>query len=467
METPPFFLVVGDEDENGRKIHNADVPVRWCIDAEFGESMKADGLVDPHILLVSVEEKPTWSHPVEMQRQLVPVCEAMTYLRFTKAGDMRIYGWIIDGKEGRKELHKNFTSLTRGNYATSVFNRTVMYNEDGKVNRTYEGYPIYQSHMRDDIPGAYMGTAVDVAIPEDVFAKKPHPFIEWYVNMWHDSPIRDGCHFRKRAGIAFILKSVPFLVATLAIMLFKMIVGAGFTIFGFRKVPKWKYLVRPYKYPFSMGLDEDHMDFRRQDFIIWKTHGENGGRQAITALIPFTPVFPVLFIGMIWAGTGGVFADAVIDASKTIILCSLLLFIIDTAIYTIFEIKAISESLARLDDYITERGYGPYIFLGMVAFLLLLVAMLFYVFPLLMSLSVLAIVIGYLLGIGAIKFVDFLYNFGVLSEEMNDVTQMSDLLCPLDKSSLRADYKHIPKHRRSLRLAFRSFKYRICKPWQQ
>ena len=138
----PFELQVGGPEG----IINADVPVRWCITPELVTQMAEDGVVDPHILLVTYH-----SEVGEMTRQLVPVANLMTYARFYRAGTTKILGWIVDGSVGRKELHKQMLGRRWGEWNTTLVN--------------IEGQPI-------DVPHTYRGTTYPVNVPEDALDRK-------------------------------------------------------------------------------------------------------------------------------------------------------------------------------------------------------------------------------------------------------------------------------------------------------
>ena len=108
----PFELIVGDETG---EIMNGDIPVRWCVTPELVKELEDNNIVDPHVLLVSATQKGQ-----EMQRQLVPITELMTYVRFTKAGDQNLFGFIVDGAKGRKKLHNLYLRKISGSFYTDV-----------------------------------------------------------------------------------------------------------------------------------------------------------------------------------------------------------------------------------------------------------------------------------------------------------------------------------------------------------
>ena len=127
-----------------------------------------------------------------MDRQLIPITELMTYVRFTKAGEQQLYGFIIDGEKGRTWIHKMYLRKMGGRYDTQI-----MFN--------------YTNEPHSDLPWEYTRTEVNVEIPEGVFGKEPGPWMKRFVNLWHNSSGRvvDQCHYRQRLWLAFTLKLIP------------------------------------------------------------------------------------------------------------------------------------------------------------------------------------------------------------------------------------------------------------------
>jgi hypothetical protein len=181
MSNPEFELIVGEA--NG-EIHNADIPVRWCVTPTLVKQMEDAGIIDPHVLILTATKSGQ-----EIQRQVVPITELMTYARFTKAGDMRIYGWIVNGKMGRKKLHKNLTRKVSGRYETTLVD-------------TWDGTPYEKI---GDL--SYAHVSMHVEIPTGVFGKEPSPWVKWFSNLWHESRTADQCHFRRRMIFAFTSSS--------------------------------------------------------------------------------------------------------------------------------------------------------------------------------------------------------------------------------------------------------------------
>ena len=234
MTTPktqtPFEIIVGDP---GGEIQNGDVPIRWCVTPTLVKNMEDDGIKDPHILIVTWNKK---SNPQIMQQQLVPLADLMTYARFTKAGESKIHAWIVDGATGRKDIHKRF----------------VERNRSGSVNviAYYDNQPVPPS----EVDALYALTSATVSIPDGVFGKEPPRWLKWFVNLWHEKKVVDECHYRQRTIFAFTLKWIPVLAWTLLQISLRVGFASLITLAGFRKVPKWKYVLKPWSTTFDMAI---------------------------------------------------------------------------------------------------------------------------------------------------------------------------------------------------------------------
>lgn len=468
----PFELQVGGP--NG--IDNADVPVRWCITPEFITKMEQDGIEDPHIVLVSVDPNPGRG---EMSRHLVPVGELMTYVRFTRAGDMKIYGWIVDGSCGRRALHSDFLGRARGKWNTQLVNG-------------WAGTP------EENIEGAYVGTRRDVHIPTDVFGKEPPRWLKWYANLWHSKPANDQCEFRKRVAIG-IPKIVPVAVVGLLLTTIKVFMGSVVALAGWRHSVQWRYAWRPFKYPVAMiwnGLDvvtlnhTDHQDnpqkalffgdsswWLGQRFLWWRKL-RTGDNIIGLFFLPFTPLLLLVILSACYATTG-YFTDAVILTAQWLAVMLFMTGIVDLVIHTLITLveyyEEISESIIgvpmrwitrrwrSLDGYLAQNDLWPRtIAIVSVAGGLSLSTFVIVYWTVMQWVVYLVAIIGggYFVGYQLGEYLDR------RAIDMNDPTRMRELLCPDDRTNLVASYNAIPLDRRTLGLKFKTIKNHICRPMQ-
>lgn len=454
----PFELKVGGA--NG--IDNADVPVRWCITPDFVTKMENDKVVDPHILLVSVDSKSG-----EMSRHLVPVAELMTYVRFQRAGEMKLYGWIIDGKVGRKELHRQFMMKKRGEWNTNLIN-------------PYDGTP------EDSIPGVYIGTSRTVDIPANVFGKEPSPGLKWFVNLWHKGRPQDECHFRKRFLLAISLKWIAMLVFSLVAISVRTAAASVVSLMGWSHTANWKYVWRPFKYTMGMVIRTDGWDgfdfscrgfWENQRFLWYRKIGKNifGDDLKIVHLMmmPFTPIIPLVTFGIFYLHFGWA-SDAAIATLITLGVMTAVCTFIDVILEIIGwiaingdrRLHSFYESWHEIDMFLADHNLWPTVIalVGAAAFVLLFT--LFVVFWSVGKVILLACVFAGVLAYVSLKLSDWMMKWGTLDTEHNDVTNIRELLCPKDGMNLKAEYGYIPKEQRTVRLFFKRIKNALCRPMQ-
>lgn len=414
----PFELIVGEADG---EIHSGDVPVRWCLTPEYVKELDEQGIVDPHILLVSTHFNEKISDTTEMQRQLVPVGELMTYVRFTRSGKMALHGWIVDGAYGRKDLHKRWITKIDGHYATDLF-----------YTNTGEAHDLIQMER------AVAYTSTDVIIPAGVFGKEPRPAIKWYVNMWHGSRIVDECHFRRRMVLAFTLKWIPFFLWTTILVAVRVLVAAGFTMAGWRTKTHWKYVLRPYKYPFEMVVDPDDLCWEDCEYIWWRKakYKNMWGEESTYEVIHFTglainPLIVTIYWLIVLAANNGHEFGAMSVASyrtlQTVLILAIILLITDLGHWRYL----VNHNV--LENYRYSGAAIAIVAIPIVAYFFLW---------------------------------QWVFTHASLSEEDNDMTEIRELLCPADSENLMAKYKAIPRQRRTIRLWYLDMKNKVCKPMQ-
>lgn len=448
----PFELIVGDETG---EIMNGDVPVRWCVTPELVKQLEDDKIIDPHILLVTATEAGGY----EMQRQLVPVSELMTYVRFTKAGTMKLYGFVIDGAAGRKDLYSRYNRKSCGDYDT-----TIMF--------PYTGKP------HDDLFGEYTRTEVTVEIPAGVFGKEPGPWMKWFVNLWHNNSGRvvDQCHFRQRAGLAFTLKWIPVLIWTTFLITMRVLLTGAVALAGYYKNVNFWRSFRPFKYSnvdFHLVPDLDLSDnffLRKRKYVY-----PSGYEEMITMwfLMPFNPLLlTVQAIIIIPTNADFFVAMAIVTGilSTVAIVYDLgVVFLKWLTTTTIFEkfSDRINNNVKSLVDYFDTNNRWRY--LKWAAFALLAtmigtVAAVFVTVGMFLIPVTIVCVLFYKYGESMLTLFENMYT---VAPENNDYTEIRELLCPKDELNLKADVHFIPSKQRTVRLWYLDMKNKVCKPMQQ
>lgn len=456
--TPPFELIVGDI---GGEILNGDVPVRWCVTPSLVQQLENDGIIDPHILLISAT-----TDMVEMQRQMVPLTELMTYVRFTRAGEMRLHGFILDGKKGRKRLHSDYMKKTSGDYGTDVFFH-------------------YNNELHDDLPHEHDRTSVNVIIPEGVFGKEPNELVKWYVNYWHTSnkKIVDECHFRQRLILGVTLKWIPFTIWTMMLIAFHLFVSGGFALAGFYKNNKVWRSFRPHKY-LSLEyniMDDVNLDWKECKFLLHRKYTYHKGTDSefdkdmvMLLSIPFFPI-TLLVQGIIVGIFAEYFGQVMLYVTGTLFvvllivdLCMLLVnWLENTEIFVKF-FKRIGNKIDTLVDWMEESNrlkYIKWIAMGVIAVISLFVILAFMTWAATFLVPIIAIMFASV--IWGDKWMIWLDNAYTVRPEDNNYGEIKELLCPREEANLLPDYNFIPPKQRTFRLWYLDLKHKVCKPMQQ
>lgn len=478
----PFELIVGDT--NG-EIQSGDIPVRWCLTPEFVTELEEQGIVDPHILLV------TAYHDIasvrEMQRKLIPVGELMTYARFTRSGKMSLHAWIVDGALGRREIHHKLSQKICGAYGTTVFD---VY---GKP-KSADELTIFMAEARCELKFAkYVG--VDVLIPNGVFGKEPHPLVKKYVNMWHDGRIVDECHFRRRMILAFTLKWIPVLLWTVLLASSRVLAAGFLTVAGWRKACDWKHIFHVYspRYLIEDVANITETGWKNNEYLWWRTAKSKDwmGEDTTYDVVHFTPVIAnPLLVGVIWftcfiisaetAMNGGPFAVASYWTLEVMFAVAFFTVALDVSIeFAAWSMHSpvgdpvgsawrwvVERTWGRFDTFVTERNRWPEVIgvsIGIVAILAIIGIAIFWKVVLITLITVL--IVGALV-LAMFFLYQFLFNHTVLDIEHNDITEIRELLCPADPENLDAKLKAIPMKRRTLRLWYLDMKNKVCKPMQ-
>lgn len=445
-----FELVVGDPSG---EILNGDVPVRWCVTPSLVKEMEDAGMIDPHVLVMTYRKK----NGHEMHRQLVPITDLMTYARFSKAGEMGISAWIINGAIGRKRLHEDFTARLVGEHRTSLISR-------------YDGTP---NESIGDISFAYCG--VDVIIPDGVFGKEPSPWVKWFANLWHESRPVDECSFRRRMIFAFTLKWIPVLVFAMFIVAARIIIATFCASIGYLHITSNpKYLFRPFISTMLVPFNFDQR-LKSHRFLVSRETLVDGWKhtQYFFFMIPFTPIIPIV-LGILTFGI-------LHDAGATAIVTSKILGVSVGILATLDILRVVGHwfsTNSRTSNFYKKLPANIGAMIAMIVVLCFSFAVVYALAPKAVFLNTLVFSAG-IFGIRLVVVIFKQLLYPTLSKIFNaildrihfgsqetDYTEIRELLCPKDESNLIADYKLIPKERRSLRLWYLDTKNKICKPMQ-
>lgn len=466
-----FDLIVGDAEGN---IENGDVPVRWCITPELVQEMDDKGMEDLHVLVASVD----LSTDTIMDYQLVPLTEMMTYVRFTKAGDHVLIAWIIDGKDGRAAIKNEFHKRENWKRQLTVF---VHVDDDDPVrdhHLTVGGGSLSvvpSTHISDR---GYARAIQNVNIPAEAFGKEPPQWIEWYANLWHDTKAVDQCAFRRRLMIAFTLKPILFAIVVIALMALRVGYAAIIASAGWWRLPKYTAIPRVFsspslKYGILRGEDLEIENNGWYATKLWKSSNGKTFDQFFFTPLATIPLFMFSIIGLMALGSyflapsHFVLSDIVIISAHIWSALFTVALLLDVAVFLVVRATILSNGsffvwTERDDTYLTEKDlWRPLMFSGLGIGVAVAIALSIAYFWAFVFIAFAVVIVGM-----------YFFVYTMLQRWMdarvkaNDYTQVRELLCPRDPENLLADYDHIPKSQRSVRLWVKDVKNKVCKPMQ-
>lgn len=454
--TNDFELIVG---EQGGQIHNADIPVRWCVTPKMVKEMEDAGVVDPHIVIAAATKDGK-----EMSRQVVSLTELMTYVRFTRSGDNKLHAWIVDGSNGRKKVHRRFEQKDGNSYHTDLVD-------------TWDG-------TRYKLKDEHKSTTVDVTIPDGVFAnKKVRPWLNWFVNLWHGGKVEDQCQFRRRTILAFTLKWIPVTLWTLLLMFGRTLAVVLPPLFGYRKGVDWKYVKKYFFKPYEISVSSlmnstEWID--DQDFVFTRVTGKktswSGSKQDLIQLhviaLPFIPIIPLLTFVLWYSFNGHYAGSAVVSTSFVMGILLAITATIDLVVAIGCWVRTtpvldkignnVSTKFGIFNGWMIDKKAWPWALGALGVAIIASIAAINYMIFLYVIGILGVIVVMSALGFGMLKLAEWLHY----GDEKTDYTEIRELLCPNDVENQVASYKAIPKQQRSVRLWYLDVKNKICKPMQ-
>jgi len=454
---PDFELQVGDDITN--EILNGDVQVRWCITEELIDVLNESGVKDPHILLISTK---TGSR-AEMSRQLLPVTQLKTFVRCTKAGQVNIHAWIIDGSEGRKELRRKYLRKVDGSYSTDLLD--------------YNG-TVYL-HLNS---GVAKYTVAEVVIPEGVFGKEPGPRMKAFVNLWHSSKVVDECNYRQRKIIAFTLKWEAMIIFTLLSLTFRLLWATILIACGFRRMVNWTYIPNVFYWNVADCFTDRYQSWWDNDYIVSMKMNDEQGMNFTRRFVTFVPLAPavqvIMFTLICMFSSNWVFVDEFITLFKILIALTTISVIIDVCV-TIFIwsfntplwnwLSKQFDKVYKILQLRDELGLRILNVIGTMA-AVAIVALIIYLFWdkaqwILAFFGVLIAGMGVFYGMLIV-----FYKMFTIDEAHNNINDVRELLCNDCDTAVKMGEPRVlpfPSRQRRIKLLYLETKNKICKPMQQ
>ncbi len=234
---------------------NPNLALRWCVDKKTLDELKEKGVKNPQLLLVVVRypRDPSRCGTKEIERKLVSLDRAMEWLEFNRPGRYTIYTTIVWDDGNSWDFAVGWLLMKDG---SGSFKREI-FDCDGKFSRTRN--PSVEEHSLDE-------GSLDVVVAEELFAKEPPAWLNWWVNLWFKameiSRPTNQCSFRRRAILAFTIQPIPVLVYVLLKSPIRLVVALVLVLCGMRGVS-----FKPVIHPFKLLLDNVWYDVGSSVFL--------------------------------------------------------------------------------------------------------------------------------------------------------------------------------------------------------
>src|SRR3989339_276166 len=199
---------------------NPTVAIRWCLVPEEIAYLKDNKISNPHIFLVIVNNKK------QVDRQLIPISDLMTYVSFRRAGDNMVFATIVWDINSLKDLRKYYIGKDKYGYKNSFYDKDL-----DTITDTY-GYGL---------------DAITVNVSADFFAPEPAEWEKKWVNLWFETKPKDQCQFRKRRILAYTIQPFLVLLYIIWLTLFRALSALFLVVIRTRTKVNFAPIIHPFK----------------------------------------------------------------------------------------------------------------------------------------------------------------------------------------------------------------------------
>lgn len=199
-ETRPLskMLLVVDRKEGA----DPNLKLGWCITREVREELKERKAVDPYIFVVVCRPERDYIY----QRYFFSMTDTVGLIQFNQPGKHRLHAVIVWPRKGaapKDSWASDFSEMKR-----------VLWRIEDFI--TYDGREInaagtirYSSAVQRSVEFCLASiTSIDIEVADGFFAKEPHPWLSWFVDLWDEEPSRNECIFRRRLLVSTVPKLI-------------------------------------------------------------------------------------------------------------------------------------------------------------------------------------------------------------------------------------------------------------------
>jgi len=205
---------------NNNTAGNPTVALRWCLVPEDIVYLEDNNIFNPHILLIVVNNKK------EVDRQLLPVSDLMTYISFNHSGNNTVLATIVWHKDGLKKLRNYYIGKGKYGYENNFYN----YSTDTLENTDSYGLD-----------------SLTVNISTDFFAPEPPEWEKSWVNLWFENKPKDQCQFRKRRILAYSIQPPLILLYVIFLVFWRTLVALFWFVIRTRTKVNFIPIIHPFK----------------------------------------------------------------------------------------------------------------------------------------------------------------------------------------------------------------------------
>lgn len=238
---------------NSETAGNATIPIRWCLAPEEIAALRYEKVADPYLLLITVHKKK------DVDRQLVPLDQMMTYLSFNHPGENTVFATVV-WHDTKAELKKWCLDGDKyGNWETLFYDQET------------------DSLVKGDLGK----TRMTVNVSSQFFAKEPPAWEKWWTNLWFEREPRDQCQYRRRRMVAYSIQPPLVLLFITIITMFRALAAAFWFVFRTRTKINFEAVVRPFKFEsndvwyharYGRNFYKENKDGKERPEVVWFFH---------------------------------------------------------------------------------------------------------------------------------------------------------------------------------------------------
>ncbi|MCK9567384.1 hypothetical protein M0R72_00375 [Candidatus Pacearchaeota archaeon] len=202
------------------------IPITWCVDRDWLLNHSRKELY----VLLSVAPPESSGQTAEW-RGWAKLSDMMAYVTFYRHGKNRILAWVTDSKEDIDKWMMR-SREERGGWNLQAMSFPNHWDGDRDVCTYLLAKRWMEESSSYDLGPKAIQSHLDVDLPSGCFAPEPSEFEKKWVNFFFRNKAVDQCEFRRRRilaytvqPIAFVLAVILFIVVTLCIQIFNLMIG--------------------------------------------------------------------------------------------------------------------------------------------------------------------------------------------------------------------------------------------------